>query len=58
MTKIVLIGDITVYTELGVAEVRSYMQKGIKTKSFKGYLNEEKTKEILISATSILYVVV
>lgn len=58
MTEIKLISGDTVYTDITEAEVRGYLQAGIKTKSFVGYLDELKTKKIMISAYAVQYVVV
>jgi hypothetical protein len=55
MTKIRLIsGD--VYTELSVAEVRSYLQRGSKGGTIPGYLDTDKTTPILIAVQSIEYI--
>lgn len=55
MTKLRLItGD--VYTELSYGEVRTYLQGGVRTGTFSGYLDEEQEQPIEIAVHSIEYI--
>ena len=56
MIEIVLLNGETAYTELTPEEVRHYLQKGVSTNSFIGYLDADKSTKILIHVSSILYV--
>ena len=55
MTKIQLITGI-VYTDLHIDEVRRYLQGGVKTNTFKGFLDEAGTTPILIAVHAVEYV--
>lgn len=55
MTRLGLISG-EAYTELSVEEVRHYLQKGVKTGTIPGYLDEQKTTPIIIAIHSIEYI--
>lgn len=55
LTKLMLITGV-VYTEMSEAEVRSYLQKGSKGGTIRGYEDAEMTKPILISVEAIEYI--
>lgn len=56
MTKINIDSGVDVYTELSVSEVRTYLQRGVGTKTIPGFLELAKTTPILINVCRINFV--
>lgn len=56
MTKMKLKNGETVYSELPVHEIRSYLFGSSKAGTFDGYLDETKATSILIAVHAIVYI--
>ncbi|AID50443.1 hypothetical protein [Bacillus phage CP-51] len=55
MTKVQLITGI-VYTEEPVSVLRSHLQGGVKTGTFIGYTDENKTEKVIVAVHAMEYI--
>jgi hypothetical protein len=57
MTKVQLITGI-IYTEEPATKLRSFLQGGVKTGTFVGYTDENKTDKVIVAVHAMEYIFV